>query len=911
MPDNECETLFLNANETASIRPLRVITQYTNTDVNTMQSPGRPTTLGVGEFKSLRTMDSIPEDGNGSQWSVKSVDNVELDRLLCHLGNNSTPVTPTSFLNPRNITEDQELFADNFSRTLNKLKAEQEGWIPGVTATANDGNTGVDGSIDDNNNSVLVVITTNSADSPVSKSFVTDSIGYAVPHSPTITRIPPREETCKIPGTSAQCEMRVNTPSRHTDISSPPRATDPSLQSPPVTLGTFGRSPRTSTMPPTASPVTSGILSSEPMFTWSASRQLMTSQDCGTTPDNTPPVSGLPTILSIATSLKEACAERRVSQTSNTDYGGSPGFLGSFHRSSILSPYSQGSADLGRTQMAVCYAFSDPSPPSIQSASSCNEGLLTSLVSAPSSEASLRSVTTDTVPNFDVRSSLGGLYTLVRPDQCVGTDATPVSAAMSLGAVEPSTVTTNSLGVLSSSMLSECSSLLNSKTPLTLLVSGAPTSDYSSELAKDQTPGTHGLDAPATTRLSSGTTVSLVQDMTTGALLLKPEPQLQQLSTLYPGLNGAFALNTNGTSSRLMSGVTSFVLQPSPEMNVSSLNFLSALPCNSSGEAALLNAQSLDALRSAGLLQNGLEQLTRPITHCDQTQVVGGVSVPSQLNTTSVPAYYSSAPVPSVPVISHNQKKTKRPPSSSSNRRNRNELGPPSLSAGLTTSAVVCADSSTGSPRGTKTGSKRSRSSGCPLGRQGLSQASNPIVSTAYVESDSLVYMSEPHHSVLVKQEPLSSDFIDTVSNHSETFSTTTGQLFQDDTPPSSLDSLDQSHLKLERKRARNRVAARRCRERKISLIRSLENQVAERDAQVKQLEEMLARYRSEGERLRVHMEILSNSYPSLKADLCQFPFLFQQRPLTATNTSKLPVSRSPTPLHVDLSELVSSKHFS
>ncbi|TGZ74005.1 hypothetical protein CRM22_001186 [Opisthorchis felineus] len=911
MPDNECETLFLNANETASIRPLRVITQYTNTDANTMQSPCRPTTLGVGEFKSLRTMDSVPEDSNGSQWSVKSVDNVELDRLLCHLGNNSTPVTPTSFLNPRNITEDQELFADNFSRTLNKLKAEQEGWIPGVTATTNDGNTGVDRSIDDNNNSVLVVITTNSADSSASKSFVSDSIGYAVPHSPTITHMPSREETCKIPGTSAQCEMRANTPSRHTDISSPPRATDPSLQSPPMTRGTFGRSPRTSTMPPTVSPVTSGILSSEPMFTWSASRQLMTSQDCGTTPDNTLPVSGLPTILSIATSLKEACAERRVSQASNTDYGDGPGFLGPFHRSSILSPYSQGTTDLGRTQMAVCYAFSDPSPPSIQSASSCNEGLLTSLVSATSSETPLLSVTTDTVPNFDVRSSLGGLYTLVRPDQCVGIDVTPVSAAMSLGAVEPSTVTTNSLGILSSSMLSECSSLLNSKTPLTLLVSGAPTSDYSSELAKDQILGTHGLDSSATTRLPSGTTVSLVQDMTTGALLLNPDPQLQQLSALYPGLNGAFALNTNGTSSGLMSGVTSFVLQPSPEVNVASLNFLSALPCNSSGEAALLNAQSLDALRSAGLLQNGLEQLTRPITHCDQTQVVGGASVPSQLSTTSVPAYYSSASVPSVPVISNSQKKTKRPPSSSSNRRNRNELGPPSLSAGLTTSAVVCADSSTGSPRGTKTGSKRSRSSGCSFGRQGLSQASNTIVSTAYVESDSLVYMSEPHHSVLVKQEHLSSDFIDTVSNHSETFSTATGQLFQDDTPPSSLDSLDQSHLKLERKRARNRVAARRCRERKISLIRSLENQVAERDAQVKQLEEMLARYRSEGERLRVHMEILANSYPSLKADLCQFPFLFQQRPLTATNTSKLPVSRSPTPLHVDLSELVSSKHFS
>ncbi|VDP95659.1 unnamed protein product [Echinostoma caproni] len=97
-------------------------------------------------------------------------------------------------------------------------------------------------------------------------------------------------------------------------------------------------------------------------------------------------------------------------------------------------------------------------------------------------------------------------------------------------------------------------------------------------------------------------------------------------------------------------------------------------------------------------------------------------------------------------------------------------------------------------------------------------------------------------------------------------------------TPPSSVDDLDQHHLKLERKRARNRVAARRCRERKITLIRALENQVAERDAHVRCLEDLLARYRSEGERLRKHMEILANSYSSLKAELYQYPVLLHQQ---------------------------------
>ncbi|CAH8611146.1 unnamed protein product [Heterobilharzia americana] len=150
MPDSKCDESFApNNNEVVtSTGPLHVITQYAGTDIsNIMQSPSRPTSLGLclsnnhPEFKSsLSFRGGVSQEGCYQSWTARGVDTAEFEKLLGNLGNNgSTPVTPTSFLNPNNITEDQEQFADNFSRTLNKVKAEQEGWSTISNSSSLDG----------------------------------------------------------------------------------------------------------------------------------------------------------------------------------------------------------------------------------------------------------------------------------------------------------------------------------------------------------------------------------------------------------------------------------------------------------------------------------------------------------------------------------------------------------------------------------------------------------------------------------------------------------------------------------------------------------------------------------------------------------------------------------------------------
>ncbi|THD20443.1 Jun protein [Fasciola hepatica] len=122
MPENRCELVFVQSGELPSTKPLRVITQYSSVDDINMQSPGRPTTLGVcvaaahnnkdGKEGTVVSRISGMEE-NSQSWSAKMVDNGDFEKLLGQLGSNgSTPVTPTSFLNPRNITEDQEIFAE-------------------------------------------------------------------------------------------------------------------------------------------------------------------------------------------------------------------------------------------------------------------------------------------------------------------------------------------------------------------------------------------------------------------------------------------------------------------------------------------------------------------------------------------------------------------------------------------------------------------------------------------------------------------------------------------------------------------------------------------------------------------------------------------------------------------------------
>ncbi|VEL19437.1 unnamed protein product [Protopolystoma xenopodis] len=68
----------------------------------------------------------------------------------------------------------------------------------------------------------------------------------------------------------------------------------------------------------------------------------------------------------------------------------------------------------------------------------------------------------------------------------------------------------------------------------------------------------------------------------------------------------------------------------------------------------------------------------------------------------------------------------------------------------------------------------------------------------------------------------------------------------------SRIDPNEQSKLRLERKRARNRDAARKCRERKIRLIRTLEKDVAQLTEENKRLKNKLTQSRNEVERLKL-----------------------------------------------------------
>ncbi|CAH8288021.1 unnamed protein product [Schistosoma guineensis] len=108
MPDNKCDESFAknNSNTATFTRPLHVITQYSRADVSDVHS------LDLKSC-SLSLRNVVSQEVCYQPWTVRAVDTSEFEKLLEHLGNNgSTPVTPTSFLNPNNITEDQELFAE-------------------------------------------------------------------------------------------------------------------------------------------------------------------------------------------------------------------------------------------------------------------------------------------------------------------------------------------------------------------------------------------------------------------------------------------------------------------------------------------------------------------------------------------------------------------------------------------------------------------------------------------------------------------------------------------------------------------------------------------------------------------------------------------------------------------------------
>ncbi|VDD74665.1 unnamed protein product [Mesocestoides corti] len=93
------------------------------------QAPPRPSSLSLrfdaaaDDYADIKSH-QVPRNYH----SVKRTDNQDRDKVIGQLGNNgSTPITPTSFLNPKEITAEQEQFAEQLTQTIDKIKNEREG----------------------------------------------------------------------------------------------------------------------------------------------------------------------------------------------------------------------------------------------------------------------------------------------------------------------------------------------------------------------------------------------------------------------------------------------------------------------------------------------------------------------------------------------------------------------------------------------------------------------------------------------------------------------------------------------------------------------------------------------------------------------------------------------------------------
>lgn len=84
--------------------------------------------------------------------------------------------------------------------------------------------------------------------------------------------------------------------------------------------------------------------------------------------------------------------------------------------------------------------------------------------------------------------------------------------------------------------------------------------------------------------------------------------------------------------------------------------------------------------------------------------------------------------------------------------------------------------------------------------------------------------------------------------------------------------SADPSMARIEKKRARNRLAARRCRERKVTRIATLESEVDLLKAYVDRLRGELESSQKEASQLRAYLEQLADTYPTLGEKLKTLP---------------------------------------
>ncbi|CAH8565911.1 unnamed protein product [Schistosoma turkestanicum] len=940
MPDNKCDESFAqnNSDTVTSTRPLHVITQYARADVSDMHSPGRPTSLGLcltnapnlTDLKScsLSLRNVVSQEVCYQPWAVRAVDTSEFEKLLGHLGNNgSTPVTPTSFLNPSNITEDQELFADNFSRTLNKVKAEQEGWaiIPSSSSfdsvITESSNSSFEKQIQSNRN--------------VSMSFMESYTTGA-------------ETSSTIKPESDQIDSSVH-------VSNPTKLSSPNLTDEPLVLLSDTSNENLTGVQSSVDSIRKHIGSSKCSSSTSDPFQenfypniLSTSNsnpnNIHRTSAEIPWVASLPTISSIANGLKQAVADRgcsskdfcseldALSSESRFTNSAYPHESIESHRLSenvlkssedilcnnnkndgihsklsqklpILTPCNP---EQQPSNILVRYAIQE-NHNAAQMNGSCNEDLGGDLVASSSSSRLCVNDSSD----FGIRKALNELYSSARPTLSTVGECrilTPVLSSIPESTSADSNPCNENTQNIPAHIYVSC----QSGTPRDSLNHILDNHLDATSIA-NQSSGSSGIHNSDNILNRNDICLSRPLDSHTNGDLRN-----QQFGEMYCTLGNQFSDK-------------SLLFQSNSRFTTTS----HLIPCINPVSDSFLDAHMLQSLRSPGIPSTDLKQVSvnsvfsiAPVPSFLPDENNGDLnqrnnyfqqlsnSKSDTIDITSFPVVTSCLnPFSSEPLslVTHSNclKKPKR--HGAGNKKSRSNAS--NTNSGL---PVVCDSSTDIIPMqgmfndANKSSVKRSRN----LTGRGSSDVSGKIPSSVYnIENYSITnqqaYHGDSNKCFSGKTDSLVIDDADDTSDHSESLSTGTGHAVRDNTPVSPLDEIEQHHLKLERKRARNRVAARRCRERKISLIRSLENQVAERDAQVRSLEDTLARYRAEGEQLRLHVEMLASSYPSLKAELYRFPFLFQ--PLSSHTQPPPPqqqqTSNQTTPLKSELPD-TSSKHF-
>ncbi|VDQ05514.1 unnamed protein product [Trichobilharzia regenti] len=644
-----------------------------------------------------------------------------------------------------------------------------------------------------------------------------------------------------------------------------------------------------------------------------------------------PWVSSLPTISSIANGLKQAvtdrdhiptefCSDLNVipnnSRFDNSDYSHEmaenvlalnenilcDGSNDGIHRSQKLQILKPSKTEPQNDNVLIHYAVQD-NHSGVQLNDSCDDGLVDSLVASSSNSGMCSNDSSD----LGISKALNELYSSAHPtlssvEEC--RILTPVPASLDSSDINVCSANTQKTSIHlyvghQSNTRRGCSNHLlgNHKNPDPVASqspasSGIPNGD--SMLNRNEIHQPHAVDSHTNGIADSGSSLS------------------QQFDGMYRSLGNHFSLalsevdKSHGPSSHLIQSNAPFATTRQSN------------PCVNSVCETFMDAHMLESLTSPGITTTDLKQVTTS-SHFNLTPVSSLLRNKNNDGQDQGNAYFQQLPscrseaverssfppvtsclntFPAQPLSLVTHSFLKKPKRQGFLEKRSRTL----TSDAISYQATVC-DSSTdnisipGSAKHLRNLVGRANS-------VTASKMPNTGCSDSYTTVSQQSYLTNSSNCFVFNSESLVGGELEDASDQSESLSTGTGRGVRGNTPVSSLDEVEQHHLKLERKRARNRVAARRCRERKLSLIKALESQVAERDAQVRRLEDTLARYRSEGERLRLHMEVLATSYPSLKAELYRFSFLFQS-PTTQQHPTP-PQQTTPnqnTPMKPELSD--------